>query len=162
MLQPLDPHFLVSFLICCMLLDGCMHEASFPVYLSILTKQKKLGLAYKVAALKHHCSSSRNMNYCSTKVIFLHRCSLIKITLHSQNWHGSCYWKCTLPYSNKSLQNPLHTTIYLIIYHVSIVVPLQKFYHIYTMTQLLFTQKFKEFKAAFFENWNFQQNALKH
>jgi len=60
-----------------------------------------------------------------------------------QNGHG-------LPYRNNRLQNPLHTTTYLIITHEPILVPPQNFYHI-PMTQLLFTKKFKEFKAAFFE-----------
>ena len=45
-------------------------------------------------------------------------------------------------------KNLLHTTTYLIISPEPIVVPPQKFYHTWTMTQLLFT---KQFEAAVFE-----------
>jgi len=43
----------------------------------------------------------------------------------------------------------LHTTTCLITSHEPIVVLPQKFYYIYTMTQLLFTNKFKELSSSF-------------
>jgi len=67
----------------CMSLDNMV--VSFPAYLSILTKK---GLTYRVAALKHHCSTSRNINYHNTKVIFLCRWSLIKVEI--------CAWTYSL------------------------------------------------------------------
>ena len=46
---------------------------------------------------------------------------------------------------------PLLTTTYLIISLEPIVVLPQKFYQQWTITQLIFTKKFKEFEAALFE-----------
>ena len=60
-----------------------------------------------------------------------------------------CQGKCTLQYSNNRLQNPLHTTTYVIISQEPIVVPPQKFYHIQSMTQLLFTKNSKNLKQLF-------------
>jgi len=46
------------------------------------------GLAYRVAVLKHHCSTSRNVNYCSNKVIFLCRWSGINCDVHDNRNNG--------------------------------------------------------------------------
>ena len=55
---------------------------SFPAYIPVSANKSILGFAYTVAVFEHHHSTSRNTNYCSTKVVFLCRWSLIKVVLY--------------------------------------------------------------------------------
>jgi len=59
---------------------------SFPAYVPVSANKNILGLAYRVAVLEHHRSPSRNTNYCSTKVAFLCRWSLIHIVLYLETF----------------------------------------------------------------------------
>jgi len=59
---------------------------SFPAYIPVFTNKNILGLAYRVAVLEHHHSTSRKTNYCSTKMVFLCRWSLIKVVLYLETF----------------------------------------------------------------------------
>jgi len=57
---------------------------SFPAYVPV---KNILGLAYRVAVLEHHRSTSRNTKYCSTKMVFLFGWSvIIKIVLYLETF----------------------------------------------------------------------------
>jgi len=59
---------------------------SFPAYVPVSTNKNILGLVYRMAVLEHHCSTSRNTNYCSIKVVFLCGWSLIKVVLYLESF----------------------------------------------------------------------------